>query len=333
MNAFGGPFDFNRVRIENPLAVIANEVEPLGRLTRYLGRLAWMPDFWIRRRIAGMLLGAERAAFDADYEKYFIDGESKEKSVGRPYLLKGRTRGLGILLVHGYMAAPLEVRELADYLHRRGVWVYAPRLKGHGTSPEDLALRHYAEWEASVDTGYAILRQQCRRIVVGGFSNGAGLALGLASRIPEIAGVFAISPPMRLQDFSARFVPAMDAWNRLMKKFRLEGARKTFVDNHPENPGINYHRNPIAGIHELERLMDHVAGQLDRIKMPALIMQARGDPVVDPAGSRSVFEHLGTTDKVYVLFNFHRHGIVRGEGSDRVHRAIWDFVRRFRENA
>ncbi len=49
------------------------------------------------------------------------------------------------------MAAPAEVKELARALGRMGYWVYAPRLKGHGTAPEDLATRKFADWIESVD--------------------------------------------------------------------------------------------------------------------------------------------------------------------------------------
>ena len=49
---------------------------------------------------------------------------------------------------------------------------------------------------------------------------------------------------------------------------------------------------------------------------------------MDPKGSRKVFELIGAADKEYLLFNFDRHGILLGEGAERVHRAIGDFVQR-----
>jgi esterase/lipase len=63
--------------------------------------------------------------------------------------------------------------------------------------------------------------------------------------------------------------------------------------------------------------------------MPALIVQSRRDPVVDPKGSRKIFELLGTHDKEYILFNFDRHGILLGDGAQRVHKAIGEFIKRF----
>jgi esterase/lipase/1-acyl-sn-glycerol-3-phosphate acyltransferase len=323
---FFSAFDFHRIRIDNPVAVIANEVEPLTLLQRRIRRIAWQPRFLLRRRVAKYLMNKEINEFEKDYNTFFVEGESKLKEVGMPLLIKGKSRDIGVLLVHGYMAAPLEVKELAAYLGSMGLWVYVPRLKGHGTSPDDLATRTYHDWVVSVDTGYAILSNSCKRVIVGGFSVGAGLALDLAARVDDVKGVFAVCPPMRLQDFSSKFVPAVDAWNRLMEKVRLEGAQKKFVENSPENPHINYFRNPISGIMELERFMEKLEPKLSGIRVPALVVQSKGDPVVAPSGSRRAFDLLGSEDKVYMLFNFNRHGILLGDGSQKVFKAIGNFI-------
>ena len=229
-STFISAFDFHRIRIDNPIAVMANEVEPLIPLQRRIRRLAWFPGFWIRKKIVGTLMKKAVDEFEQDYKTYYIEGESKKKDVGRPLLVKGTAKDVGVVLVHGYMAAPLEVRELAEYLGRRGFWVYTPRLKGHGTAPEDLAIRTFKDWVASVDAGYAVISNICRQVVVGGFSAGAGLALDLAARVDRVKGVFAVSPPMRLQDFSSKFVPAVDVWNRSDEKgsfrWRQNGIRR-----------------------------------------------------------------------------------------------------------
>jgi len=323
---FISAFDFHRIRIDNPIAVIANEVEPLTELQRRIRRLAWLPGFWLKKRIAGYLIKKAVDEFEQDYQTFYVDGESKKKDIGKPFLIRGTSRNIGVVLVHGYMAAPPEVKELASYLGRRGLWVYVPRLKGHGTSPEDLAARTYMDWVASVDAGYAIISNICKRVVVGGFSVGAGLALDLAARVKDVKGVFAVCPPMRLQDFSSKFVPAVDVWNRLMEKVRIDGAKKEFVENIPENPHINYLRNPVSGVLELGRLMESLETKLPDIRMPALVAQSLGDPVVKPTGSRRAFKLIGSDDKVYILFNFDRHGILLGDGAKRVHRAIGDFI-------
>jgi esterase/lipase len=134
---------------------------------------------------------------------------------------------------------------------------------------------------------------------------------------------------MTLKDFSSKFAPAVDMWNRIMDKAHQFGPKKTFVENKPENPHINYLRNPISGVRELARLMDDLEPQLSGLNKPALIVQSRRDPVVDPKGSRKIFELLGTQQKEYLLVNLDRHGILLGEGSQRVHEIIGEFVKTF----
>jgi esterase/lipase len=325
-------FDFHRSRIDNPIAVIANEVEPLTRLQRRISRLCWQPGFWLKRKVVRLLIHRALDDFDRDYQAFSTPKAAKPKDVGRPFLIKGDRRRVGVVLAHGYMAAPAEVRGLAEYLGKRGFWVYAPRMKGHGTAPEDLAGCTFQDWIDSMDAGYAIISNLCRRVIAGGFSTGAGLALDLAQRIPAVEGVFAVSAPLRLHDLAARFVPAVDVWNRFMERFNLDDAKKSFVDNHPENPHINYFKNPIAGVRELERLMSSLEPRLPLITAPALVIQSREDPVVNPKGTEKIFKLLGSTDKQMVLFNFQRHGILLGEGSERVYRAIGDFLDHIRKH-
>jgi esterase/lipase len=248
---------------------------------------------------------------------------------GMPFVIKGKSRNIGVLLSHGYMAAPLEVAELARYLGKMGFWVYVLRLKGHGTSPDDLATRTYQEWMASVDRGYAVISNICRKVVVGGFSTGAGLALEFATRQKRLAGVFAVAAPLTLMDFSSKFAPAVDMWNKIMDRAYKVGPKKEFVENKPENPHINYLRNPISGVREIERLMDDLRPKLPSLNIPTLIVQSRRDPVVDPKGSRKIFELIGTDQKEYILFNFDRHGILLGEGAHKVYQAIGEFVKQF----
>ncbi len=324
-------FDFHRARIDNPIAVIANEVEPLFLLQKKISRLAWYPDFLIRRKVVKTLLEKAIIDFKKDYDHFFTDAESKPREVGAPFLIKGNfKREVGVVLAHGYMAAPEEVRALATSLGNKGIWVYVPRLKGHGTSPEDLAACSYQDWINSYEQGYGIIRNLCRKVVLGGFSMGAGLALGLAARIPEVDAVFAVSAPLGLKDFGSKFVPAVDVWNKIMNKINMEDAKKEFVENQPENPHINYSRNPIAGIRELGRLMVDMEAGLKNIKAPALVIQSRKDPVVNPKSAGQIFNKIGSEDKQLVLFNFDCHGILLGEGSERVHRVIGNFIDNFK---
>lgn len=320
--------DFNRVRIDNPIAVMANDVEPLTELQRLVRHVVLQPARFTRKRVANTLQKQEISGFEAAYFRFNRQEESKPESVGRPFLAKGRSKKAGVLLIHGYMAAPAEVKSLADYLVRQGFWVYGVRLAGHGTAPEDLAEKTWQDWAHSVETGFGIIDSICRRVLVGGFSAGGGLALELATRISRITGVFAVSPPMRLQNPLSRLAPGLDTLRKSLKKVRMGDVLNNFVENQPENPSINYLRNPISGVHQLERLMEGLYDKLPLIKIPALVIQSREDPVVDPSGTKELFDNIGSTEKEYRLFDFQRHGILLGEGSETVHSAIGRFCKK-----
>lgn len=328
---FSSSFDFNRARIDNPIGVIANEVLPLKALQREVLLTAWLPSPIIAPLVHKRLLRREEQEFEADYRTFFHTGETKEREIGRPYLIKGRSGKMGAVLVHGFLAAPREVSELADHLGRQGLWVAVVRLKGHGTSPEDLALRTGDDWRESVDSAYATLKTSCERVVVVGFSFGGGLALDCAARIKSVAGVVAVCPPLRLQDFSSRFAPSLEIWNKLMDAVHFQKGKREFLEISPEHPDINYHRLPVTGLVALEQFMSELEAQLPRITTPTLIIQSQGDPVVDPKGSKLLFELLGSPQKEYLQFDFARHGILLGEGAGKVHTAIGEFIAKIRE--
>lgn len=111
-----------------------------------------------------------------------------------------------------------------------------------------------------------------------------------------------------------------------MKKMKIHSITKEFVENKPEHPHINYFRNPVSGVRELERLMEKVKTRLNHITVPALVIQGNNDPIVKPEGSKKIYEELGSTDKSYRVFDFERHGILMGDGSAEVHQVIGEFI-------
>jgi esterase/lipase len=166
----------------------------------------------------------------------------------------------------------------------------------------------------------------CKKMVRVGFSFGGGLALDCAARNRHVSGVVAVSPPLRLQDFSTRFAPSLDIWNRLMSAVHYKKGKREFLEITPEHPDINYRRLPVAGLAALEQFMSELEAKLSNITTPALIIQSEGDPVVDPKGTRLLFEMLGSPQKEYRLFDSARHGILMGEGAVKVHTVIGEFI-------
>jgi len=271
------------------------------------------------------LLDKERRRFHAAYQTYFLKEETKPRQIGEPFLLHNGSASTGILLVHGLMAAPEEVREWAQFLYAKGYTVYAPRLEGHGTSAIDLSTKQYGDWIKSVDRGVEILKSCCDRIVIGGFSTGAGLALYQALLKPaDFDAVISISAPLKFKGVSTRFVEILQAWNFFAGKLGMTGLTKPFARNHPDNPHINYHRCPIQGIVEVKALMKKVNSALCSLKIPTLIVQGRNDPKVDGKSGQRLFRQIPHAH--YREIDFHLHGIIRGPISLGVFQAVETFL-------
>ncbi len=273
------------------------------------------------------LLRRESLLFKRDYKKYFLAGETKPHHIGEPYLLHFAGTNRGVLLIHGLMAAPEEVREWADFLYSQGYTVYAPRLAGHGTSAVDLAQRSYGEWVDSVNRGHAILKTCCEQIVVAGFSTGGGLALHQAITKPQaFAAVISVSAPLKFKSVSSSFAEHLHLWNSFLRTMGFQRLRRDFVPNYPDNPHINYSRCPVRSIVQVKALMKKVYGALSTLSIPALIIQADNDPKVAGRSGRRIYGRISSPDKIYRDVHFHLHGIVRGEISGNVFAEVATFL-------
>jgi esterase/lipase len=269
----------------------------------------------------------EESLFNQDYEYHAIVGESKDKTIGKPFLLHHPKHTKGILLIHGLMAAPFEVKLWADALFAQGYNVYAPRLSGHGTSVFDLATRNKLEWIQAAERGYNILAECSDEVIVAGFSTGAALALDLVIKYPnKFSAAICISAPLKLKKFTAHFASPVHYWNKIMALLKFNMARKEFVTNHADNPHINYLRCPVVSIVQIKRLMKGVRRDLAKIKLPMLVMHATHDPKVDVQSSKEIYKCIGSTNKTYYEIDFDQHGIINGDIAKTVFRQVEDFL-------
>ena len=200
------------------------------------------------------------------------------------------------LVVHGLTGAPQSVAGLAVALEAEGFRVVLPLLPGHGTTPEDLARRSWAHWEAAVEDAFRVLGSS-GPVVVAGLSMGAALAAGLAARHPErVAGLIAVNP----------FVdPPAAAFQALLGE--LLAAGEAFL------PGIGgdiadpagreeaYDRLPVAALLSMCQGLDDLRPRLAGVRCPVLLFSSRHDHVV-PSVSGDVLaaEVAGPVERVWL---------------------------------
>jgi len=329
MGKFALLYNFHFIRKDNFIEVLKNEIEPLTELTTMLRTIMFMTPWLVKVKLRDTFLKLDQQIYMQDYHQFYREGISKPEKTGEPFFLHNIFNTHGVILTHGYMAAPEEVRLLAEKLYKAGFSVYGVRLRGHGTTPEDLAGRRWQEWNESVNRGYVIMKNSVTDFAVVGFSTGAGLALlQAAQKGDKFKALVSISAPLRLQDIRASLTGAVSFFNTILKKFKIENGKIEYVPNVPENPDINYARNPINGTNELGKLMKFVESNLSRITIPALIVQATGDPVVNPQSADQIFSKISSQDKNIVKIRSDRHGIVRGKELDEVASGVISFLNR-----
>ncbi len=327
--ALDQPHEFHKIRLKNMTQVIANELEPIKPAVEALNRYVNLSSSQLTMRTSEALRQSDARLYERDYASVYEPNGSKPKDVGEPFFLESHNAKVGIVLAHGYLACPEQVRPLAEYLHHQGCSVYGVRLPGHGTAPKQLTDVSWQDWMDSLMRGYAVIRQHCREVIVGGFSLGGTLALLLAARhAGEIDGVFSINAPMRLRDRRAPLVPAIVRWNGAMRMLGLCDGHVQRSNSDTESPDINYELDYLTGIREVRRAMDACRKSLSAVTAPALIIQADADPLVGPDGAKALVARLGSKIKVFSELPFDRHVIVRGDGCEAIFEKVNQFVQR-----
>lgn len=326
---------FDQVRIENPLEVYANEVEPMPEVAAAVtgaiadqGQCAAQDLAAFSFADALQALDWDRRMFTKDKHRE-INSQETATADPAPFLLHAaKPRALGVLLVHGFLASPAEMRPFGEKLHAAGYSVLGVRLKGHGTSPWDLRERSWRDWLQSVVNGYEILHAYCEKICVVGFSTGGTLTLiHAAGCAPSLAGIVAIAPPLKFQNRNMRYVPLVHGANQLIEWVSNHEGVVPFRLTDSEHPQINYRHMPIRGLYELTRMVAHVKKILPNITCPALIIQSTKDHVVDPQSADLVVDQLGSRDKQLVWIDSNRHGILY-EDVGKTHASVFEFLAR-----
>jgi esterase/lipase/1-acyl-sn-glycerol-3-phosphate acyltransferase len=321
------PANHENLRLHGTPRVIANEAEPMPFVVDTVARYVNMEVDKARSELARRMAQLDNEHFEEEYRQYQTE-ESKPPEIGRPFILKG-DGDTGILLCHGYLAAPEEMRPLGDFLHGAGYTVYGARLQGFGTSPDQLLDVSWKDWLVSFNRAYAVLRNSCSRIILGGFSAGALLVLLNAARKGRaLDSIFCIDTPLILMDRRAcTLAPAALGLNRFMDKLHLPVSISDTLENVSETPHINYDRHYLHSVGELCKLISECRNELQKVDVPCLLIHASNDPVADPEGADLIYKTIGSEVKQQITIDADYHNLVQRDGREKVFEKVLEFIR------
>jgi carboxylesterase len=236
------------------------------------------------------------------------------------------------LLLHGFTGSPWDMRPLGEALAARGLYVKAPRLPGHGTTPEALLSVTHCHWEKAAQEALWTLRER-RHVFVAGLSMGALLALRLAVQAPErVRGLALIAPAISFTGMTMRILEKIRRHPLLgmVKPWVTKGA--TDISDpvaRAEAPVLPAF--PMARLDCLFNLQAAARADVSRVRTPTLVAVAELDHVVDPQGGAWLARHLVSAPMVrLVTLREGYHIIPRDTGGRLLASEVVDFVDRLR---
>nr|APZ78848.1 alpha/beta hydrolase [Stigmatella aurantiaca] len=232
------------------------------------------------------------------------------------------------LLLHGFTGSPWEMLPLGEALAAQGMYVKAPRLPGHGTTPEALLKVNHRDWEQAAAESLRSLTG-FRRVFVAGLSMGALLALGLAAQFPQVVrGLVLIAPAARFKGPTMALLKGLRHTGLLewMKPWVLKDSTDlsdpVALAEAPILPAF-----PSARLNDLWTLQASALAQAPLVRCPTLVAVAQQDHVVDPEGGQWLARHLTGAASVRMLsLQEGYHIIPRDRGGPRLALEVGAFL-------
>ena len=311
-------FEIDEVRTENLINVYANEVKPLSRITRVIDMAMKGADKLSPRALANHRFDDQLIAYRWDRDRYQreryreINSQQTQSADANWFFFKSTKKNApAVILIHGFLSSPAEMRGLGERLHAAGCHAIGVRLKGHGTSPWDLRERNWHEWAQSVDRGFDIAKAFSQSIHIVGFSTGGLLALHHAATNPQvrIKTVSSVCAPVHFKNKNMVFVPLVHHANRLVSWVNSEGI-VPFTPNEPENPEVNYQHIPVRALYQLQRFIDQLRANTLAINADVYLYQGDHDPVVDPSSLQTLQRLIVADRKFAITLDSDTHGVI-----------------------
>ncbi|WP_342744418.1 alpha/beta hydrolase [Oceanobacillus rekensis] len=193
----------------------------------------------------------------------------------------------------------------------------APRLAGHGTHYLDLEKQTANDFLLSLERGYEQLSKQCSKIFVLGQSMGGELALWLAKKHQEIAGIITVNPALTLPSYEY-------LRGKTEPRFIDEGEPDIKAEGVKE---ITYSKTPIHAINELQKVMDATPLILKDINCPILAIKSSVDYVVPPSNTDYMIKNIDSEVKESIVLMNSYHVASMDNDKDLIVKGCHDFIK------
>lgn len=238
-----------------------------------------------------------------------------------PFTFDRGADSTAVLLCHGFTGSPQSLRPWGEALAAEGLTVHCPLLPGHGSRWQNLNKTRWPDWYAVLENELLSLLGRARAVFVGGLSMGGTLALRLAEKYPEIAGLMLVNPSLLTERRDAKALPVL---SRIVPS--LAGIADDIAK--PDAHEVAYDRLPLKAANSLSRLWKVTRAELGSVRMPVLLYRSATDHVVEPASARLLHQRLGCTDLTEVVLQRSYHVATLDYDAPLIFAGSVDFIRR-----
>ena len=241
----------------------------------------------------------------------------------------GRDNGRAVLLLHGLGGGIYELGLVAKRLHESGFTVRGINYPGHDRPAKVMPPSRWEDWFQSALDAYRALAQDHPLVSLVGFSTGCQVALLLASE-RSVDRMALLSPFVRVRHrwfYGAR----PEAYLRAFGRFSDQVPRRPLAIEDPEaRAAVSRVSRPrtfnLTAVRSALELIDRVEPRLPSITSPVILLQSKGDLVVDPAGADHIYERLGSKEKELVWLHRSDHAIALDTERDLVLESVARFL-------
>lgn len=224
----------------------------------------------------------------------YFSHKEEQSCINQSFYFRGNN-GSAVLLFHGWSTTPYELRRLGKFLNSNGYTVYCPMFSGHGTRCEDLENVKYTDWLKDANDALVKLRKDHNKIFVGGTSMGANIALYLAKKEKNIAGLVLMATPynLKFEKLGEMAINVMYKFKQYHKKFYPP----TFGSFTTITRLISYQKYPIKNVLEVGEIVKLSRKNLNKISQPCLILQSKHDHVVAKNSATKIYKQIRSKKK------------------------------------
>ena len=262
-------------------------------------------------------------------ESVLVEGAAKGILAHAGEIAKGHepfTIGSGksaCLLVHGIAGSPAQMRNLAEELAAAGLEAKGILLPGHGTNPADLGGIVWQDWFEHIHREYRALKRRHDKVYLIGFSIGAALSAHYAAH-NHVDRLILLNVP--LCPLNNRYPTGLmlRVYGAFFKT--VKGRAERLIGADGESFSFVYDWVPTATLHTMSELIDIAKDNLCKIRVPVLIIQAKGDKVSGGKSGPLVYRSVGSDEKRLVMLDQDGHSIMVGKDEEVVSEEVIGFL-------